>query len=132
MKVSLFILGFFIVGLGAYYLKYRNESVELRGFDYSKSDSSFYSVNFENKPDSIVTKSETVYKAKELPKGKININKAGAEELAKLPGIGIKTAGKILEYRKKIKSFKNTGQLMDIKGISTGKFNKLKDYVDVK
>lgn len=132
VKVSLFILGFFIAGLAANYLKYKNEFTGLHEFDYSKSDSSFYSVNFENKADSMITRSETVFKAKELPKGKININVAGVNELTKLPGVGIKTAEKIVEHRNKIKVFKSINQLKDVKGISTGKFGKLKDYVFVK
>jgi len=46
-----------------------------------------------------------------------------------LPGIGIKTAGKIIDYRNKIKAFKNTVELKDVKGISEAKFKKLKDYI---
>jgi competence ComEA-like helix-hairpin-helix protein len=121
-----------MVGLAAYYLKYRNEVNELHQFDYSKSDSSFYSVNFENKADSLMTKSETVFKAKELPKEKVNINSAGVNELTTLPGIGAKTAEKIIEHRNKIKTYKSIDQLKDVKGISTGRFSKLKNYIIVK
>lgn len=106
-----------------------NEKTEYSQFDYSKSDSSFYSVDYEKESDStgrVLTKN---FKAKELPKSKININKANAAELATLPGIGIKTAEKILEYRKGIKAFKNINGLKNVKGISNGKFNKLKDYI---
>lgn len=113
--------------MSAYLLKYNNKNVEYREFDYSKTDSSFYSLNFDRPADSSVKAVE--YKTKELPKGKININRAGIEELTRLPGIGVKTAEKILEYKKQIKIFKNTSQLKNVKGISTGKYNKLKDYI---
>ena len=59
----------------------------------------------------------------------ISINCASLEELSSLPGIGPSTAAKIIEYREKIGSFQTLEDLMKVKGIGNGKFNKLKEYI---
>jgi len=59
----------------------------------------------------------------------ISINSASIEELSSLPGIGISTAEKIIEYRNSVGSFEKLEDLMKVKGIGNGKFNKLKDYI---
>ena len=48
---------------------------------------------------------------------KININRASASELVQLPGVGIKTAQLILEYRHKNGLFQSYDELLQIKGI---------------
>ncbi|EQC01104.1 helix-hairpin-helix domain-containing protein [Photorhabdus temperata] len=51
-------------------------------------------------------------------KGKVNINTASAEELAKaLNGIGVKKAQGIVEYREKHGSFTAVEQLQEVQGI---------------
>lgn len=62
---------------------------------------------------------------------KININSATKIQLMKLPGIGEKTAIKIIEYREQ-KKFQKIEDIMNVKGIGIKKFEKLKDYIDVK
>ena len=59
----------------------------------------------------------------------ISINSGSLEELSSLPGIGLSTAAKIIEYREKIGSFETLEDLMKVKGIGNGKFNKLKEYI---
>ena len=49
--------------------------------------------------------------------GKININSAGVEELAKLDRIGDKYAQRIVEYRKANGPFKKPEDIMNVKGI---------------
>jgi len=120
------------LGLAAYYLKLSSGMTEAQEFDYSKQDSAFAAVNFEESRDTSLIPPAVQYKAKELPKEKININNADAAKLATLPGIGIKTAEKIVDYRKKIKEFKYPAELMNIKGISIGKFEKIKNYIIVR
>ena len=134
--MSLFILLFFVVGLILYYFKYQGERKELQQFDYSKPDSAFNAINFENQADSVdeflSAPVNQTYKAKEIPKNKIDINSAGLKELTQLPGVGDKTAQKILDYRTQIKTFKNIDQLKSIKGITENKFSKIKDYIYTK
>lgn len=66
---------------------------------------------------------------KELKKKSINLNRATVEELSQLPGIGEKTALKIIEYRKKYGGFKKLEDLMKIERIGPNLFEKIKDYL---
>lgn len=59
----------------------------------------------------------------------INLNTAGLNDLTKLPGVGEKTAEKILELRNQRGKFKRLEELMDVKGIGEVKFSKIKKYV---
>ena len=59
----------------------------------------------------------------------INLNTATVEQLETLPGIGRKTAERILEYRTKSGGFKRIEDLMNVKGIGEKSFLKLKPLV---
>ncbi len=61
----------------------------------------------------------------------LNLNTATLEQLETLPGIGRKTAERILEYRTKSGSFKRIEELMNVKGIGEKSFLKLKPLVAV-
>ena len=63
------------------------------------------------------------------PKTTVNLNTATIEQLAALPGIGQKTAERILEYRTKNGGFKKIEELMNVKGIGEKSFLKLKPLV---
>ena len=65
------------------------------------------------------------------PGEKININKASAEELDRLPGIGPVRAQAILDYRKQSGDFRTIEDIEKVKGIKAGEFSKIKDYVKV-
>ncbi len=62
---------------------------------------------------------------------KININSADIESLSQLPGIGEKTAQKIIEYREANGNFKDISDLLNVKGIGQKKFDKLKSLLTV-
>ena len=64
-------------------------------------------------------------------KGIVNINTATVNELCKLPGIGEKTAEKIIEYREKSGGFETIEELKKIEGIGESKFNKIKFNITV-
>jgi competence protein ComEA len=49
--------------------------------------------------------------------GKVIVNRAGLEDLRKIPGIGPKRAEAILALRTKLKRFKRSSDLLRIKGI---------------
>ena len=59
----------------------------------------------------------------------ISINSAGIDELSELPGIGKKTASRIIEYRKVYGSFLKTEDIMNVKGIGRSKYEKIKGYI---
>ena len=60
---------------------------------------------------------------------RININKATAQELAKLQKVGPKFAVRIIEYRHKYGPFKLTEELMEIRGIGPHTYDKIKDQI---
>ena len=61
----------------------------------------------------------------------VNLNTATAEQLESLPGIGARTAQRILEYREKNGGFKKVEELMNVKGIGERSFLKLKPRLTV-
>lgn len=63
--------------------------------------------------------------------GAVNLNTATAAQLESLPGIGAKTAQRILEYRQKSGGFKKLEELMNVKGIGEKSFLKLKPHITV-
>src|SRR2546423_1029300 len=65
------------------------------------------------------------------PSGIVNINSAGATELESLPGVGAKTAARIIEYRQKNGPFKKVEELMNVRGIGEKNFLKLKAQLTV-
>jgi competence protein ComEA len=63
--------------------------------------------------------------------GVVNINSASAAELEALPGIGAKTAARIIEYRQKNGPFKKIEELMNVRGVGEKNFLKLKGQIVV-
>jgi competence protein ComEA len=61
----------------------------------------------------------------------VNINSASAGELEALPGIGAKTAARIIEYRQKNGPFKKIEELMNVRGVGEKNFLKLKPQIAV-
>ncbi|WP_277220626.1 helix-hairpin-helix domain-containing protein [Peptoniphilus vaginalis] len=59
---------------------------------------------------------------------KININSADLSELTKIPGVGEKTAQKILDYRAN-NSFSSIEDIKNVPGIGDKKFESMKDYI---
>lgn len=63
---------------------------------------------------------------------KININKATAEELQNVRGIGPAMAEKIVDYREENGKFKNIEDLKNISGIGEKKYESIKEYITIK
>ena len=65
-------------------------------------------------------------------KGKVNINKATAEELTSVPGIGASTAQKIVTYREENGKFQAIEDIKKVSGIGDSKYESMKDFIAVK
>jgi len=144
IKVILFLIVVFLVG-AAYSIFNSAGKGEYINFDYSEQDSLFslYKKNFppsENSPNESVDIKQEVLELKPLnfeqnkkpplPAEKsININNAGTNQLISLPGIGEKTAQKIVLLRDERGGFKNLEELKDVKGIGEVKFNKIEKFL---
>ena len=59
----------------------------------------------------------------------VSINKANAEELQVVRGIGPALAERIVNYREANGGFKSLDQLKEVKGIGDMKFEKMKDQI---
>jgi competence protein ComEA len=146
--VILFLAGLFILGFVYVEFIKDGESAEYKHIDYSKQDSLFtyYSnLNSEFDPDDSVLDSNLEIKRRvlelsdtlayatkdisSLTEKSINLNTAGISELIKLPGIGEKTAEKIIQLRNTRGKFKSIEELMDVSGIGEVKLNKIKMYL---
>jgi competence ComEA-like helix-hairpin-helix protein len=144
------ILVFLLVVLSAgiiYKYSSREEAVQSVDFDYSVKDSMFRAAgdkilpsnNGVNREKKFDYKQEVldfnthnfnnVKKEKTSAEKSINLNTAGMDELVRIPGLGEKTAEKILQYRLEKGPFRNLEQLQEIKGIGEKKFNLIKIYV---
>lgn len=98
-------------------------------FDYSVFDS-----EFEKKSAEIgkyTYESSTATKSVE-ESFRVNINTATKEELMKLPGIGEKTAERIIRHRQTYGEFKRIEDIMNVGGIGQKKFEKIKRYLITK
>jgi competence protein ComEA len=63
--------------------------------------------------------------------GLLDLNRATAEDLDALPGIGPKLAERIMEYRQSVGAFHSLDELRDVKGIGKKKFERIRPLVTV-
>jgi competence protein ComEA len=69
--------------------------------------------------------------AKPAAAATVNINTASVTDLEGLPGVGAKTAARIVEYRQKNGPFKKIEELMNVRGLGEKNFLKLKSQLTV-
>ena len=61
----------------------------------------------------------------------VNLNTATVKDFEVLPGIGAKTAARIIEYRQKNGPFKKIEELMNVEGIGEKSFLRLRPQLTV-
>jgi competence ComEA-like helix-hairpin-helix protein len=83
------------------------------------------------KPDEAAAADEGGGEAATQPVFPININTAGADELALLPGIGPSLADRIILYREENGVYGLEAEIMNVKGIGVQKYNDIKDKITV-
>lgn len=59
----------------------------------------------------------------------VDLNRAGVEELQRLPGVGPVLAGRIIEHRAEHGAFESVEDLLDVPGIGEAKLNQLRSDV---
>ncbi len=60
---------------------------------------------------------------------KVSINNGDIEELITLPGIGVKIAQNIINYRNDYGLFENINEIKRVKGIGEKKYEQIKEYI---
>ncbi|MGE5680650.1 MAG: ComEA family DNA-binding protein [Bacillota bacterium] len=145
LSVITFLLGVFLFGLAVSYFK-RDNYIEKK-YDYSLADSLFLSSAladssvFDSSAFSRTSKADyrkeilglnvrKPLKKEHIPEEKsIDLNKADEKEFTKLPGIGVKTARNIIEFRQKNGGFNNIEEMLEVKGIGHTKFERIRKYI---
>ena len=69
--------------------------------------------------------------ATNVARSPVNINTATVTDFETLPGIGAKTAARIIEYRQKNGPFRKVEELMNVRGVGEKSFLKLKPQLTV-
>jgi competence protein ComEA len=64
-------------------------------------------------------------------RGLLDLNRAAAEHLEALPGIGAVLAQRVIAYRKSVGGFQTVDELRNVKGIGSKKFDRIKRLVRV-
>jgi competence ComEA-like helix-hairpin-helix protein len=130
---------------------YTDTQDSLKSDIYSRLDSlaeanrsTFVGTDFYGKSNSELTSGDTIVEKEKFygiaEKSKINnennlqkidLNKSSKVELMKLPGIGEKTALKIIEFREN-QQFTKPEDIMKVKGIGPAKYEKMKEFIEIK
>ena len=71
-----------------------------------------------------------IYSGQDLVK--VDLNTANKDLLMKVPGIGLKLAGRIIAYRQNRDGFNALEELKDIPGVTDAQYVKIKEYLRVK
>lgn len=82
-------------------------------------------------PQSVEADASDAFSDEDEDTDKLNINSASAEEFESLEGIGNKLAERIIEKRESLGGFSYIEQLMDVEGIGSNTFEKIKNHITV-
>ncbi|HEX6982805.1 MAG TPA: helix-hairpin-helix domain-containing protein [Balneolaceae bacterium] len=74
---------------------------------------------------------QLIHFLQELAANPVNVNTAGLDALLQVPGVNLKTARAIIDYRRQIKPFEIVRELKEVSGIGRVTFDKMRPYVTV-
>ncbi len=80
-------------------------------------------------PNTVLKDGDCIIIPEKKEQKRISINSATAEELITLPGIGPKTAERIIRYREENGLFQSIDDLVRVKGIGEKKLDKIRDLI---
>lgn len=80
-------------------------------------------------PNTVLKDGDCIIIPEKKEEKRVSINTATLEELVTLPGIGPKTAEKIIQYRMENGLFQSVEDLIRVKGIGEKKLEKIRDLV---
>lgn len=147
IKVLLFLILTFLIGFSYKTFILNEGNTAPRKFDYSAEDSLFFAVSHNDEitkadiqEDKSVDYKQEVLDFNEsgfnesnikeiLELKSLNLNSVKLEELILLPGIGKKTAEKIIEFRIKRGKFNSLDELLEVKGIGKAKLQHIRKYL---
>lgn len=147
----MFVISTFLIGIILNILNLDFESKPAKKYNYEFLDTLFKRLNSEHILEETSTKilekrvdsDQELYdfsndkkdvkkdKSVEVNFSKININTADNNLLTELPGIGEKTAEKIIALRNKKNGFNALDELKEVKGIGDKKFDKIKNLIKI-
>lgn len=105
-------------------------SIFIIGINLVREYESVYKNNYENDAEIDKTISES-YNEQENIVFLTDLNSASYVELMSIPGVGEKTAEKIIEFRVDTGGFESVKELLLLEGMSEAKYQKILPYVTV-
>jgi competence ComEA-like helix-hairpin-helix protein len=110
----------------------------LSSYDYAVADSQFAALSRDAPPaDSGRTPSARVRPSRGAPRdtlrpSSIDLNRADAGEIMRLPGVGPAIAQEIIRHRTENGPFRSVEDLLEVRGIGPKKLEKIRPYVTIR
>ncbi|MFZ1977279.1 MAG: helix-hairpin-helix domain-containing protein [Bacteroidota bacterium] len=127
-KVILFLSVTLLCGMGIRF--YQKIVPSPPRFEYRVQDSTFASLN-ERTDEAAEKKEDTVDAGRAYHPEKLDINRATKDQLIDLPGIGETLAGRILERRTTDGKFTSIDELLEVKGITPKRLEKIRNLISI-
>ncbi|MCA0446951.1 MAG: helix-hairpin-helix domain-containing protein [Bacteroidetes bacterium] len=122
---ALFLIGLFSILIYHTWKTDKNTKIQS---EFDRIDSIFNQTRISPLAEDTISVKKNTSRSKPIIKP-LNLNRAGIDEFSNLPGIGEKTAQKIIEYRSENGKFKSSDELLNVKGIGLKKLEQIKPFL---